>query len=96
MIVKTNLIILIHLFICIHIIYGGGPVPTSFLCLDGSTSSDCTCSTGTSGAIGTCNCIAKSPINVRQGQICSFDSVNAVDSVSFTKYFITSKTRKEI
>ena len=82
MIFETNLIILFHLFICIHTIYGAG---TAFLCLDGSTSSDCTCSTGTSGAIGTCNCLAKTPTNVRQGQICSYDSVNAIDSVSSIK-----------
>jgi hypothetical protein len=81
MIFETNLIILFHLFICIHIIYAG----TSFQCLDGSASSDCTCSTGTSGAIGTCNCLAKTPTNVRQGQICSYDSVNAIDSVSSIK-----------
>ncbi len=77
MILNTNLITLFHLFVCIHINYGGG-----YPCKDGSDSIDCSCSTGTTGAIGTCNCAAKTPTNVRQGQICAYDLVNSVDSVS--------------
>ncbi len=79
MISNINLIILFHLFVCIHINYGSG-----YECSDDSYSNDCTCSTGTSGAIGTCNCAAKTPTNVRQGQPCASYLVggNAVDSVS--------------
>ncbi len=80
MISNRNIFILCHLFVCIHIIYGGG----GYSCIDGSYSEDCTCSTGTSGTIGTCNCAAKTPTNVRQGQRCAYDLVNLVDSVSFT------------
>ncbi len=75
MILNTKLIILFHLFVCIHIIYGGGGL--GYSCFDGSKSIDCECSTGTSGAIGTCNCLHQS---VRQGQPCAY--VNGVDSVS--------------
>ncbi len=77
MILNTKLIILFHIFVCIHINYVNG-----YPCFDGSASFDCTCSTGTSGAIGTCNCLAKTPTNIRQGQPCAYDTVNAVDSVS--------------
>ncbi len=49
-------------------------------CWDGSSNGDCTCSTGTSGAIGTCTC---SQASVRQGQQCAYDSVNGVDSVRY-------------
>ncbi len=65
---------LFHLIVCILINYVNG-----YNCFDGTTHSDCTCSTGTSGAIGTCIC---SPTSVRQGQLCAYDLVNAVDSVS--------------
>ncbi len=78
MILYTKLIILSHLFVCIHINYVNAIYP----CFDGSKSDDCTCSTGMSGAIGTCNCLVKTPTNVRQGQPCAYDTVNAVDSVS--------------
>ncbi len=76
MILNRNLVMLFHLFMCIHINYGGG-----YPCWDGSKSIDCTCSTGTPGAIGTCNCATRSPANVRQGQPCAYDSVNGADSV---------------
>ncbi len=49
-------------------------------CKDGSARNACACSTGTSGAIGTCNCSPQT-LN-RQGQPCAYDTVNAVDSVS--------------
>ncbi len=76
MISNRNLITLFHLFVCININYG-------YPCFDGSNSNDCACSTVTQiGVIGTCNCAAKTPANVRQGQLCAYDSVNAVDSVS--------------
>jgi hypothetical protein len=76
MILNTNLIILFNLIVRMHIIQGGD----EYSCFDGSKSDDCACSTGTSGAIGTCTC---SPTTVvRQGQQCSYDSVNQVDSVS--------------
>ncbi len=78
MILNTKLIILFHLFVCIHINYVNAIYP----CKDGSASIDCTCSTAMSGAIGTCNCAAKTPTNIRQGQPCAYDAVNGVDSVS--------------
>jgi hypothetical protein len=74
MLLNTKLFILFHLFISIHINYGGG-----YICFDGTSNIVCTCSTGTSGAIGTCKC---SSTSVRQGQPCAYDSVNKVDSVS--------------
>ncbi len=77
MISKRNLVMLFHLFVCIHINYGGG-----YPCLDGSQNYDCSCSTGTSGTIGTCSCAAKTPTNVRKGQPCAYDSAKGVDSVS--------------
>ncbi len=73
MISNINSAILFHLLICIHINYVMGA------CKDGSNRDDCTCSTGNTGAIGTCICI---PTNVRQGQPCAYDTVNDVDSVS--------------
>ncbi len=75
MISNRNLVTLFNLFVCIHINYVNG-----YPCKDGSDSDDCTCFTGTSGAIGTCNC---SPTSVRQGQPCASYLVdgNAVDSV---------------
>ncbi len=79
MISNRNLVMLFHLFVCIYVIYGGG---NGYSCKDGSYSDHCWCSTSTSGAIGTCTCAAKTPTNVRQGQPCSYDSVNAIDSVS--------------
>jgi len=81
MISNRNLVMLFHLFVRMHIIYGGSGL--GYSCFDGSYSEDCICSTGTSGAIGTCNCAAKTPTNVRQGQRCAYDSVNLVDSVSY-------------
>ena len=77
MILNASFFILCHLLICIHIYNVNG-----YNCFDGTTHSDCTCSTGTSGAIGTCNCAPSSPANVRQGQPCAYDTANAVDSVS--------------
>ncbi len=77
MILNRNIFILCHLFICIHIYIVNG-----YKCFDGSTHTECACSTGTSGAIGTCNCDPRSPANVRQGQPCSYDTANSVDSVS--------------
>jgi hypothetical protein len=75
MISNRNLVMLFHLFVCIHINYEAG-----YSCFDGSNSNDCTCSTGTSGAMGTCICSPTT--SVRQGQPCAYDSVNGVDSVS--------------
>jgi hypothetical protein len=75
MISNRNLVMLFHLFICIHINYVNG-----YSCFDGSNSEDCECSTGTSGAIGTCIC---SETSVRQGQPCAYDLVNAIDSASY-------------
>jgi hypothetical protein len=80
MILNKNLICVFYLFTCINIIYGSG---LGYSCFDGSKSEDCSCSTGTSGTIGTCNCATKTPINVRQGQQCAYDSVNGVDSVGY-------------
>ncbi len=77
MILNRNLFILFNLIVCIHI-----NCVNAYSCFDGSDSNDCSCSTGTSGAIGTCNCATKTPTNVRQGQPCEYDSVNKVDSVS--------------
>jgi hypothetical protein len=74
MILDKNLFILFHVFVCIHINYVNGND-----CFDGSSTTDCTCSTGMSGIIGTCIC---SPVSVRQGLPCAYDSVNGVDSVS--------------
>ncbi len=71
----SNPAILFHVLICIHISCMGP-------CFDGSNSYDCTCSTVTQiGVIGTCNCAAKTPANVRQGHRCAYDTVNSVDSV---------------
>jgi hypothetical protein len=74
MIFKTNLHILFHVFACIHIAYVNGND-----CFDNSPRSNCKCSTGETGAIGTCICF---PTNVRHGQLCAYDLVNGVDSVS--------------
>ena len=82
MILNTKLIILFNLFVRIHIVYGDG-----YECFDGSKSDDCACSTGKSGAIGTCNCATKTPTNVRQNQTCAYDLVNEVDSVSVSYSF---------
>ncbi len=76
MIFNSNLFIIFHSCICIHVNYVNG-----YDCFDGTTHSDCTCSTGTSGAIGTCICQSRLPANVRQGQPCAKD--NGVDSVSY-------------
>ncbi len=74
MISNRNLVMLFHLFVRIHINYVNG-----YPCLDGSDSNACTCSTGNTGAIGTCFC---NPTNVRQAKRCAYDLVNGVDSVS--------------
>ncbi len=81
MILNNKLIILFHLYVGIHINCVNGKS-----CFDNSSTSDCTCSTGTSGAIGICDCIS---FSVRQGQPCAYDSVNGVDSVSSRKVFET-------
>ena len=47
-------------------------------CWDNSSNGDCTCTTGTTGEIGTCTC---SQASVRQGQQCAYDVSNSVDSV---------------
>ncbi len=75
MISNINLIIAFYLFTCINFNYVNG-----YKCFDGSESGNCKCSTGTqTDKIGTCTC---SPTTVvRQGQPCTFDSVNQVDSV---------------
>ncbi len=77
MISNLNLFILFNLFVCIHINYVNG-----YDCFDGSESEDCECSTGDSGAIGTCICSATS---VRHGQPCASYSVSGetIDSVSY-------------
>ena len=70
----TSNINLIILTICMILtLVNGG-------CWDGSSNGDCSCTTGTSGAIGTCTC---SKISVRQGQQCAYDLTNEVDSVRY-------------
>jgi hypothetical protein len=76
MISNLNLVMLFHLFVCIHFNYVNG-----YPCKDGSAHGDCTCSTGT------CICSATS---VRQGQPCASYSVSGVtaDSVSYNIFIV--------